>query len=361
MSLAIDFQCRAGEMLALVGPSGSGKSTVLRAIAGLHRISSGRVSCGEHTWLDTTLGVSTAVQQRRVGLVFQHYGLFPHKSALDNVALAVHAGTREQRRSLAREWLERTNMTGLEDRKPGQLSGGQRQRVALARALARDPDCLLLDEPFSAVDQQTRRRLYRELAKLRSTLDIPIVLVTHDIHEVQLLADRLCLIHKGRTLQQGRVQDVFNAPQSKSVARLLGHQNLLNATVIEHSGDTTHYSLGNGQTLTGPRSCISPAEHVTLLIAPTAISMHPEDQAHIPPSNTLNGCIRDAVGMGDEWSIRVHLDKVFKSLRLRVPLHGQIRHSIEAGARVRVTILRSGIHAIAQSAEPNEHKDDAGS
>ena len=354
VSLNIDFQCKAGELLALIGPSGSGKSTVLRSIAGLHTVDQGLVSCGQDIWLDTTNSLNMRTQARKVGLVFQHYGLFPHKSALDNVALAVQGKSRTESRKLAHSWLERTNMTGLEERKPDALSGGQKQRVALARALARDPLCLLLDEPFSAVDQQTRRRLYRELATLRSSLAIPIILVTHDIHEVQQLADSLCLIHKGRTLQYGPVQQVINAPKDKSVARLLGHQNLLNATVSEHTNDGTRYSLGSNESLLGPKTETPIGKSVTLLIAPTSISLQTDDNNIDHSPNKLHGSIRDAVGLGDEWSVRVHLNNVSKSLRFRLPLHRQSPHSIAAGVPVCVNILISGVHAISSAEESYE-------
>ena len=176
--LDVNLHCNAGELLALVGPSGSGKTTVLRSIAGLHNVDSGVIKCASNTWLDTRNRVDIAVQRRRVGMVFQHYALFPHKSALENVALAIRDASKIEKKRLAASWLERTNMTGMENRKPHELSGGQRQRVALARALAANPSVLLLDEPFSAVDQQTRRKLYRELAKLRVGLEIPMVLIS---------------------------------------------------------------------------------------------------------------------------------------------------------------------------------------
>lgn len=344
--LDVSMQCKAGEMLALIGPSGSGKSTVLRSIAGLHKVHQGQVSCAGQIWLDTRRGINLSVQARTVGMVFQHYALFPHKTALENVALAVTAKSQEEKRKQAMAWLERTNMTGLENRKPAALSGGQRQRVALARALARRPSALLLDEPFSAVDQQTRRRLFRELAKLRIGLDIPIILVTHDMHEVQQLADSLCLIHKGRTLQQGSVQEVVGSPSSKSVAKLLGHQNLVAATVIDQLDEHTVYNVGDSETLYGPRISSVIGSTVTLLLAPSAILPLLEDTSRIGASNVLQGSIRDAVGMGDEWSLRVHLNNIEKSLRFRVPMHLAKAHTIEAGTAISISILTDGIHAI---------------
>ena len=156
--------CRPGELLALVGPSGSGKTTVLRAIAGLYRPASGRIVAGGETWFDSDTGIMVSPQARAVGLVFQDYALFPHLSALDNVRLAMLRLPEPERAAGCRRCSRACISTGLEARTPDQLSGGQRQRVALARALARDPQVLLLDEPFSAVDRMTREPLKEELA-----------------------------------------------------------------------------------------------------------------------------------------------------------------------------------------------------
>lgn len=365
ISLNVNLHCQSGELLALIGPSGSGKSTVLRTIAGLQSVADAQVSCGNNIWLDTRKGINVSTQARSVGLVFQHYALFPHMSALENVALAIpgHPNgdrkknlTKPERRALALEWLARTNMTGLENRKPAQLSGGQRQRVALARALARQPQALLLDEPFSAVDQQTRRKLYRELAQLRSTLEIPMILVTHDINEVQQLADSLCLIHRGQSLQRGKVQEVINAPRSKTIAKLLGHQNIISATVTEHTSQHTHYQLSANEFLFGPIVDIAAGTNVNLLVAPSAISLCERNESannstqaalHCANSgNRLHGTLTDAVGLGDELSLRLHLDNVTKSLRFRLSLHDAASKNIRTGAPLYVHIRQSGIHAM---------------
>lgn len=344
--LNVTMHCRPGEMLALVGPSGSGKSTVLRTIAGLHKVNFGHIRCNGKTWLHTNHHKDLKVQQRNVGMVFQHYALFPHKSVEENVSLAIRGATRAEKKQIAASWLERTNMTGLEKRKPSQLSGGQKQRVALARALASNPSVLLLDEPFSAVDQQTRRKLYRELAKLRRGLDIPMILVTHDVGEVQQLADSMCLIHKGQTLQQGSVHEVISAPASKTIAKLLGHQNLFAAKVSSQDSTNTCYKLGESETLHGEPSEIKSGTSVTLLIAPSAISLANSSTTDHAENNVLHGVVRDAVSMGDEWSITVHLNTITKSLRFRIPQHQLNSSHVAPGSPISVNIRRSGIFAI---------------
>ena len=222
----------------LVGPSGSGKSTILRCIAGLHKARSGRVICGGAVWQDTAAGIPALPPQRRsVGLVFQQYALFPHLTAADNVAKALGHLPRRRRAERARELLELVHLDGLGGRRPAELSGGQQQRVAVARALARDPAVLLLDEPFSAVDQVTRRKLHRELAQLRARVRMPIVLVTHDLEEAVALADRMIVLHNGRTLQSGTPSEVLYRPRNSEVARLVDQRNLFDGEIVEHSSD----------------------------------------------------------------------------------------------------------------------------
>ncbi|HQR99527.1 MULTISPECIES: ABC transporter ATP-binding protein [unclassified Polaromonas] len=243
MALSAQFRCAPGEMLALVGPSGAGKTSMLRIMAGLMRPAHGRVLVGEQVWCDTASGVFVPPQKRHVGLVFQNYALMPHLSALDNVALALMHLPREQRRERARRWLDHVRLTpGQQARRPTHLSGGEQQRVAVARALAREPALLLLDEPFSAVDQMSRHGLYALLAELRRELDIPIVLVTHDLNEARLLCDQLVVIDAGRVLQQGAPASIHRAPRNARVADLVGIQNRFHGVWLgpdETSGQTS--------------------------------------------------------------------------------------------------------------------------
>lgn len=226
MPLSGAFACAAGEMLALVGPSGAGKTSLLRLMAGLLRPRQGRVTVDGEVWVDTATGQWLPPQRRHVGLVFQHYALMPHLDACDNVALSLLHLPAPERQAQARRWLDHVGLDAAQQkRRPAALSGGQQQRVAMARALARQPRLLLLDEPFAAVDQMTRQGLYHLLADLRRELAIPIVLVTHDLHEARLLADRLVVLDQGRVLQQGTPAAIHRAPRNARVADLVGLQN----------------------------------------------------------------------------------------------------------------------------------------
>lgn len=226
VALSGSFRCEPNELLALVGPSGAGKTSMLRVLAGLMRPGRGRVAVGGELWCDTAHDVFVLPQHRHVGLVFQNYALMPHLSALDNVALSLLHLPHNERLRTARHWLEHVRLTGEHQaRRPDGLSGGEQQRVAVARALARQPRLLLLDEPFSAVDQMNRQGLYRLLADLRRELVIPIVLVTHDLNEARMLADRLVVMDAGEVLQEGVPDKIHRAPRNARVADLVGLHN----------------------------------------------------------------------------------------------------------------------------------------
>ena len=247
MHLNVQFDCAPGELVALVGPSGSGKTSVLRAIAGLLKTTSlqGCITVGDAVWFDKSAdskaSTNLSPQDRQVGLVFQNYALFPHLSAIQNIAVATTHTPANDANDLLLELIQRLGLAGLEHRLPSQLSGGQQQRVALARALARNPAVLLLDEPFSAVDAPSRASLYRELANLRHSVSTPMVLVTHDLHEARRLADRVVILDAGTTLQSGTPEQVFSRPRNARVAELVGIQNhfqgrFYKSNSAEHAG-----------------------------------------------------------------------------------------------------------------------------
>jgi molybdate transport system ATP-binding protein len=346
--LNIDLHCRPGEVLALVGPSGSGKTTVLRAIAGLHHTENGSVECQGEIWQDSAGGIYLAAHQRAVGLVFQNYALFPHFTALGNVLEALAHLPKIERKERARELLKRVHLDGLEDRYPKALSGGQQQRVAVARALAREPKVLLLDEPFSAVDQVTRRRLYRELNELRRSIASPILLVTHDLEEAALLADRLCILHKGITLQSGSPLEVAAHPVSATVARLMDQQNLFTAQVISHDP-------GAQQTLIRWRGLIlearyqpgyAPGLRVCWMIQSANVLLHRRDrQSNGERENPLSGTIIEYGVLGDHVSVSVEVDKQLKiALAMTIPVHVARRNDLGYGVQVTISLLAEGIH-----------------
>ncbi len=191
--LDISFSCPRGCLIALVGPSGAGKTTVVRCIAGLEHPDRGVIACNGVVWCDTKRGVWFPPQKRKLGYVFQEYSLFPHLSVEKNVAFAAN------NRTDVEDLLELFGIRHLKKCKPHQISGGERQRTALAQALARNPEVLLLDEPFSALDVVTRQKLREELKSLKGSLFVPVVLVTHDLMEARLLADEMLPLNHGKS------------------------------------------------------------------------------------------------------------------------------------------------------------------
>jgi len=204
-----------GHRLAIIGPSGSGKSVTLRVLAGLLGPGAGAVT---YDGLDVS---RTAPERRRVGYVPQGFGLLPGRTVWQQAVFGVHADP-----ARAAWWLATLHLDGLLDRRPEQLSGGQRQRVSLARALAGDPQVVLLDEPFSALDAPVRAELRRELRRLQREVSLSTVLVTHDPQEAAMLADEIVVVSDGRVLQSGSCRDVYQRPASVEVGRLLGLDNL---------------------------------------------------------------------------------------------------------------------------------------
>jgi sulfate transport system ATP-binding protein len=225
----VSVEVPAGALVALLGPSGSGKTTLLRIIAGLEAPDAGTISFfGE----DAT---SQGVRERRVGFVFQHYALFRHMTAFENVAFGLRVRPRSTRppeaklRARVHDLLSLVRLDGLADRYPNQLSGGQRQRVALARALAIEPRVLLLDEPFGALDARVRQELRQELRRLHDELGVTGVLVTHDQEEALEVSDRIVVLNEGRVEQAGTPDEVYDRPASPFVVRFFGEANRLAA------------------------------------------------------------------------------------------------------------------------------------
>jgi len=231
----VSLDIAPGEFVALVGPSGSGKTTLLRILAGLDYPDEGSVTQNGQDFL------AASARERNVGLVFQHYALFRHLTVRENVAFGLRVRprrrrpSREQIRARVDELLKRVQLADLGNRYPSQLSGGQRQRVALARALAVEPDVLLLDEPFGALDAQVRTALRRWLRELHEELELTTVFVTHDQEEALELADRIVVMNKGRIEQVGRPHEVYQDPATPFVCEFIGRTNRI---ALERRGDT---------------------------------------------------------------------------------------------------------------------------
>lgn len=204
----------------LFGPSGAGKSITLQAIAGLFPLDRARITRGATIWHDSEAGIFLSTQQRRVGYLPQHYALFPHLNVAQNIAFGQRKQGREARKQIA-ELLHLMQLKGLEHLRTQHLSGGQQQRVALARALATEPQLLLLDEPWSALDASVRAILREEIRRFHEQFQVPLVLVTHDMLDVQALGETVVVIYQGRVLQTGSPEEIFRAPRTRQIADLV--------------------------------------------------------------------------------------------------------------------------------------------
>ena len=292
----VALEAAAGSVLALLGPNGAGKSTTLRALAGLLPLTGGHVRLDGETLEDPSVRVPA--EGRPIGVVFQDYLLFPTMSARDNVAFGLRARgvDRASARATADQLLDRFELSGQADVRPGKLSGGQQQRVALARALAVSPRLLLLDEPLAALDAGTRMTVRADLRSRLEAFDGATVLVTHDPLDALVLADQLVVVEGGRVVQSGTPAEVARAPRTDYVARLVGLNLLLGVA------DGTTVRIEDGPPLTVAGQFRGP---VYVALRPSAVALHAQ-QPHGSPRNSWPGHIRTLESRGD--TIRAAVD-----------------------------------------------------
>lgn len=257
------FEVQENEIFALLGPSGCGKTTTLRLISGFEHTDKGEI-CLDGKLLSSK-NEHIAPQKRGIGFVFQDYALFPHMSALDNVAFGLTNLPKYKRKVFAEEVLCRTGMGIHKHKSPAELSGGQQQRVALARAIAPEPKLVLLDEPFSNLDAILRDTTRKEVRAIIKKAGMSAVLVTHDQEEALSFADRIAVMNEGRIEQIGLPEEVYYNPKTKFVAQFLGRTNLFEADV--NNSDTIETNLGCirlNKSANGHVTCSIRPEHLTI-------------------------------------------------------------------------------------------------
>jgi molybdate transport system ATP-binding protein len=301
-TLDVDVAAEDGESVAVLGPNGSGKTTLLRALAGLVPLQAGRIELDGRVLDDPAAGVFVAPEDRSVGVVFQSYELFPHLSALDNVAFGLRA--RGMRRGAARrhaaEWLLRLGLEGRESSRPAELSGGESQKVALARALTTRPALLLLDEPLAALDVSAGADMRRELRSQLASFPGVRLIVTHDPLEAMALADRLIVVEAGRVVQAGTVEEITTRPRSDYVARLAGtnfYRGVARGTHVDLSAHAARLSVATEET-----------GDVLVVVPPRAVALH-RDTPVGTPRNVWQGTIDGVERVGTR--ARVHVTGPF--------------------------------------------------
>jgi molybdate transport system ATP-binding protein len=356
-TLQAELRVDPGEVLALLGPNGSGKSTLLGALAGLIPLESGVVTVSGRVLTKRVGGTRLVVppEHRGVGLLGQEPLLFPHLSALDNVAFGPQSQgmLKTEARRAAREWLSIVELDGLEDRRPAQLSGGQQQRVALARALAAKPAVLLLDEPLAAVDVQTASLLRQLLRDRLTQTGTTTILVTHDVLDAIVVADRVAIMQEGRIIESGPTQRVLGAPRTPFVAALAG-VNLVTG-VLERDGSLR---MADGRRFFGRildgRPAVGAA--VSAVFRPAALR------------------VTVASGIGTEpnsWDARVAaLEPSYGGIRIRLAGDPDIvaevspvdvaEHAIVVGSAVRVRVAQADVALHARDFGPGVHANEGG-
>ncbi|RMB79544.1 ABC transporter ATP-binding protein [Streptomyces shenzhenensis] len=330
-SFRLDIALRAapGDVVALLGPNGAGKTTALRALAGLVPITGG------HLRLDGTALDRTAPESRPVGVVFQDYLLFPHLSALDNVAFGprCQGATKAEARALAATWLDRLGLAEHAGAKPRRLSGGQAQRVALARALATSPRLLLLDEPLAALDARTRLEVRARLRRHLAEFEAVAVLVTHDPLDAMVLADRLVVVEHGRVVQEGSPTEIARRPRTDYIAQLVG----LNLYRGRAEGHTVR--LDDGPAITTTEDLSGP---VFVAFPPSAVTLHRDR----PTGSSARNLWRCEVA-----GLETHGDQIRADLAGELPLAADLTTvaaaelDLRPGAPVWATVKATQTHA----------------
>ncbi|MBN9526263.1 MAG: ABC transporter ATP-binding protein [Alphaproteobacteria bacterium] len=291
-----------GEVVALLGASGSGKTTLLRAIAGLEEPHDGRIDIAGRTVFDGAAGIDLAVEERNLGLVFQSYALWPHRTVAQNVAFPLtlrHRPAGEVKEKVQAA-LDQLGLGHLGERFPHQLSGGQQQRVAIARALVYNPPVVLLDEPLSNLDAKLREEARLWLRRLITSLGLSAICVTHDQVEAMAIADRILLLDQGRIEQEGSPQEMYGAPRTLIAAEFMGSNNRLAGRLVRRDGERGWLDLGDGRVVEG---VVRDAARREGDDAVGLIRLEQVGVAAEPGGNSLALSLAAQLYLGDRWEL----------------------------------------------------------
>ncbi|MBV6273459.1 ABC transporter ATP-binding protein [Alcaligenaceae bacterium CGII-47] len=294
----VSMQLRRGEVVSLLGPSGSGKTTLLRAVAGLELAKQGRISINERIIFDSATATEVPAEARDLGLVFQSYALWPHKTVFENVAypLKLRRVPKAELQKRVQDVLDQLGLGELGQRHPDQLSGGQQQRVAIGRALIYNPPVLLLDEPLSNLDAKLREEARAFLRELIIRLGLSALMVTHDQAEAMAISDRILLLNNGKIEQQGTPQEMYGAPTTLFCAEFMGSNNKLTGRVTEIRGNRARIE-GSGWVLWGKAGAgLEVGKDATAIIRVEQVQL-----AEKAGDNSLDMPLLTCMYLGDRW------------------------------------------------------------
>ena len=302
----IDLNVEQGSLVTLLGPSGCGKTTILRMIAGLEHPTHGEI------YINGKLVNDIPIHKRNLGMIFQNYALFPHKSIFDNVAfgLKYRNVSKTDIREKVRKALEMVRLPDVGDRYPAQLSGGQQQRIALARAIVIEPDVLLMDEPLSALDENLREDMRREIDNLQQMLGVTTIFVTHDQREALSMSDKIIVMNDGVLQQEGPPEDVYNVPCNRFVADFLGSSNFYPGKVISNENGLYKVRLESGHEFSSDHPFKwNEGDKIELVIRAQKFYVYAENEApEETEGNPFKGVIKDRSYMGGEVSYFIELE-----------------------------------------------------
>jgi spermidine/putrescine transport system ATP-binding protein len=303
----VSLRVEPGEFFSLLGPSGCGKTTTLRMIAGFEHPTDGDVR------IQGRIMGGTPPFARNVNTVFQNYALFPHMNVAENVAFGLRMKGRRRSEIIGRvtDVLALVRLTGYENRRPRELSGGQQQRVALARALINHPAVLLLDEPLGALDLKLRKEMQGELKRLQKSVGITFIYVTHDQEEALTMSDRIAVMSRGRVVQVGSPQEIYERPDNRFVADFIGETNFLDGTLRAIGPDRAIVELDGGRTVAAMPAIgtTAPGEQVTVAIRPENLRLTRSERLtdEAEPPGGLHGRIEEIVYRGSDTDILVRV------------------------------------------------------
>ncbi|HEX3341059.1 MAG TPA: ABC transporter ATP-binding protein [Pseudolabrys sp.] len=307
----------AGEVVALLGPSGSGKTTLLRAIAGLETPYRGSIGIGDHVFFDAGRNVELPAEERGLGLVFQSYALWPHRTVFENVAygLKLRGVSTAEIKARVEKTLSQIGLAHLAARYPHQLSGGQQQRVAIARALVYEPPVILLDEPLSNLDAKLREEARAWLRTLIVTLGLSAIHVTHDQVEAMAIADRIVLLDAGVIAQEGSPTTLYNEPATLFAAEFMGSNNRLDGKLLENSGGRATIELF-GERLSGiARTKAAAGGKATGIVRIERVRC-----ASSPGANRLKMQLKAPMYLGERWELVLARENVTVRAYASAPL-----------------------------------------
>ncbi|MCC7067060.1 MAG: ABC transporter ATP-binding protein [Burkholderiales bacterium] len=313
----VSMELARGEVVTLLGPSGSGKTTLLRAIAGLELPSQGKIVMSDRVLFDGASGTEMPAEQRDLGIVFQSYALWPHKTVAENIAypLKLRRVSASEQQSRVQAILDQLGMSKLGARYPNELSGGQQQRVAIGRALVYNPPVLLLDEPLSNLDAKLREEARAFLRELIIRLGLSAIMVTHDQGEAMAISDRILLLNDGRIEQQGTPQAMYGSPQTLFCAEFMGSNNRLPGTVASAEAGRAVLQ-GNGWTLRGEaKGVLQPGQAAIAVVRVERVRINEaagDNALSLPRSASMylgdrwEHLFREANGGADSLALRVY-------------------------------------------------------